>query len=304
MAVRVKGGMQFNTRTKDFNTAEGLLPAQLAPYVSAWVYEKRIAERLPSLACDTASYEIIRDTGARTGYAEVVQEGQPKPEIVIVPDEITLKMEKIAAHLAVSWEVISDHDRYLSYLQRTLPLEIIQQENFQLLYGMGTAYNELLGLANTPGILSKNVNFADDTTALDAVEEAIEEMREQPGVFAVPDLFITSPSSWSALRRIKDTLNRYILSPDPSQGQVNSLWGVPVITTTAVPPNGDGFLIDTNSFGAVIVREGLVVRQGLSEDDFVRNLVRFVAEERLNLAVERPRAVLQLTNLPTTAQSS
>jgi HK97 family phage major capsid protein len=122
-------------------------------------------------------------------------------------------------------------------------------------------------------------------------------------VFAVPDLFITSPSSWSALRRIKDTLNRYILSPDPSQGQVNSLWGVPVITTTAVPP-GDGFLIDTNLFGAVIIREGLTVRQGLSEDDFVRNLVRFVAEERLNLATERPKAVLRLTNLPTTAQTS
>ena len=67
-------------------------------------------------------------------------------------------------------------------------------------------------------------------------------------MFAVPDLFITSPSSWSALRRIKDTLNRYILSPDPSQGQVNSLWGVPVVTTTAVTP-GDGFLLDTTLFG-------------------------------------------------------
>jgi hypothetical protein len=53
-----------------------------------------------------------------------------------------------------------------------------------------------------------------------------------------------------------------------------------------------------------VVREGLVVRQGLSEDDFVRNLLRWVCEERLNLAVERPLAVLRLENLPTTAQTS
>jgi hypothetical protein len=50
----------------------------------------------------------------------------------------------------------------------------------------------------------------------------------------------------------------------------------------------------------VIVREGLTVRQGLAEDDFIRNLLRWVWEERLNLGVERPNAVLYLTDLPTT----
>ena len=50
---------------------------------------------------------------------------------------------------------------------------------------------------------------------------------------AEPDLFITSPSSWSALRRIKDDLNRYILAADPSKDEVNSLWGIPVLVTTA-----------------------------------------------------------------------
>jgi HK97 family phage major capsid protein len=277
------------------------LPAQLAPSVTEWLYEKRIVERLPSIASDAPSYEFIRDTGGRTGAAAIVGEGQPKPEIVFAPDAIVMPMLKIAAHMGVSWEVISDHDRYLSYLQRTLPLEIINTENQQVLYGSGI--DELQGFATTPGILTKNVAFADDVTALDAIEEAITDMREQPGVFAVPSLLITSPSSFSALRRIKDLYGRYYLSPDPSAGQGNSLWGVPVLTTTVCAP-GDGFLIDTNLFGAVIVREGLVVRQGLSDDDFVRNIVRFISEERLNVACERPKAVLRLLNLPTTAQSS
>jgi len=39
--------------------------------------------------------------------------------------------------------------------------------------------------------------------------------------------------------------------------------------------------------------------QGASDDDFVRNVVRFTCEERITLAVERPSAVLKVTGLPT-----
>jgi hypothetical protein len=42
--------------------------------------------------------------------------------------------------------------------------------------------------------------------------------------------------------------------------------------------------------GKVIVPEGITVRQGTSEDDFIRNLSRFVFEERLNFGVEMPSA--------------
>jgi hypothetical protein len=40
---------------------------------------------------------------------------------------------------------------------------------------------------------------------------------------------------------------------------------------------------------------------GWSGTDFVDNVVRWVAEERLNLAVERPAAICWITALPTTA---
>ena len=42
--------------------------------------------------------------------------------------------------------------------------------------------------------------------------DAIEQMGFGPAL-TEPDLFITSPSIWSALRRFKDDLHRYILSP-------------------------------------------------------------------------------------------
>jgi HK97 family phage major capsid protein len=202
-----------------------------------------------------------------------------------------------SAPCAETWEPISDWDRFTQYLQQDKPLRVIDKENQQLLYGAG-GDDEIQGFANTPGILTHSVGV-NDVVALDAIEESIELMRSQPGTLGAPSILITSPRSWSALRRIKDLYGRYYLSPDPTSEEANTLWGVPVMVTTQCNP-GDGFLIDTDRFGKVIVREGLTVRQGLAEDDFVRNLLRWVFEERLNLAVERAEAVLMLTSLPTT----
>jgi hypothetical protein len=44
----------------------------------------------------------------------------------------------------------------------------------------------------------------------------------------------------------------------------------------------------------------LALRIGYSGTDFVQNVVRYVAEERCVLTVERPAAVLHLTGFTTT----
>ena len=79
--------------------------------------------------------------------------------------------------------------------------------------------------------------------------------------------------------------------------------GYPGVGDDRVTP-GDGLLLDTNKFGRALVRESLVMRQGYSDDDFRKNLIRWVVELRGNLAVERPTAVLKLSNLPTTDPGS
>jgi HK97 family phage major capsid protein len=102
------------------------------------------------------------------------------------------------------------------------------------------------------------------------------------------------------VRRTKDAYERYIVSADPTSEETNQIWGVPVLTTIACPA-GDGVLLDTSKFGRVVVREPLGLRIGYSGSDFTSNVVRYVAEERLALAIERPEAICHLTDLPTTA---
>jgi HK97 family phage major capsid protein len=115
---------------------------------------------------------------------------------------------------------------------------------------------------------------------------------------AEPNLAVFNPSTWSAIRRTKDSYGRYLVAPDPSSDEVNSIWGVPVLVTTQIA-TGVGLLVDTTKFGRLLVREPLGIRMGTANDDFTRNLVRFVCEERMVLAVERPTAVMSITGLPT-----
>lgn len=294
----------FSVRCKDtlgFNdTAIEQLPPQLAPWITKAVHERRILDRLPTTACDAPSYEIVQHVST-TGAAGVVAEGTAKPEVKLNLNNIVLPMIKLALHSAVSWETISDYDRFTSYLQLELPLQVVDVENQQLLYGTG-ADGQIQGLYHTPSILTHNCSGHSATEYLDDIEESIEQLRSGPAL-AEPDLFVISPSTWSALRRTKDDLHRYVLSPDPTREEATSLWGVETVVTTQCEP-GDAFLIDTTKMGKAIIREGISFRQGTADDDFVRNLLRWVVEERLNLGVERPSAVLYLSNLPFTNPSS
>lgn len=282
-------------RVKAFNTAEGLLPAQLVGQVLGPVHETRLLDRLPVQATTAPSIEYVRHLST-TGSPAVVAEGAAKPELVMVVDRLVATAQKLAAHTAVSYEILSDWTGFVGYVQGELFRQIIDVENAELLNGDGTS-GHLTGLLHTSGILSHAVDTAHSETALDAIEVSIATMRTGPAL-AEPDLLVLNPVTWSAIRRSKDSQGRYLTAPDPTADEANSCWGVDVLVTTTMAA-GAGALIDTRKFGNVHLREGLSLQTGTNNDDFTKNLTRFVGEERLALAVQRPAAVLSLTGLPT-----
>jgi HK97 family phage major capsid protein len=136
---------------------------------------------------------------------------------------------------------------------------------------------------------------------LDSFEEAVAQMRTAAAL-AEPDLIIMHPFTWSNLRRVKDGFYRFLVAPDPTQDEAKSLWGVPVLTTVACQ-QGTAVMLDTTKFGFATIREALVMRVGYDSGDVTANMQRIVVEERLNLAVVRPTAVLLMSNLPYTGGS-
>jgi HK97 family phage major capsid protein len=295
--TQMKQGGNVRMEQRLFSTAENLLPPALFPWITAAVHESRLLDRIPAQTVEAPSIEFIQHTST-TGSPGIVPEGELKPEVVMNFQQLTATLVKIAGHVGVSYEIIEDFSNFLSYVQTELYREVIDQENLNLIGGPGGA-GQVTGLLSTTGTLTHVAGQASTGfTPIDDVEIAIAQLRAGPAL-ADPDLFIIHPDTWSALRRIKDTLGRYLLSADPSLGEADSLWGVPVLQTTQITP-GTGILLDTSKFGRAIIRGPIMIYIGWTNDDFTRNIRRFVSEERVAMAVTRPSAINIITDLPST----
>ncbi len=290
----IEAGESRRIEARAFNSVDSLLPEHLWPQVIAKQHDNRIIDRLPVYPTSLPSVSYIKHTGT-TGVPAVTAEGAVKPELTFGTQEVIATVQKIAAHAGTSWEIISDWENFHSWIQTELLAQIVDVENNEILNGTGAGH--ITGFLATSGILTHTVDTVNDETALDALEVAITKLRVGSSL-ATADLLILNPATWSAIRRSKDAQDRYLTQPDPTVGEANSAWGVPVLVTTQIAA-GEGVLLDTQKFGRVHVREVLNIRTGHSGDDLVRNIVRTVAEERLTLAVEHPSAVLAIDGLPT-----
>ncbi|KZS61224.1 phage major capsid protein [Mycobacterium pseudokansasii] len=286
----------YRVEQRAFSTVDPLLPPYLSPTIVGPVHERRLLARLPIAPTDSPFVEYIRHYATTgTGFGPTA-EGAVKPELGFTTDKVLLPMLKLAAHVGTSWESLADWGSWQAYTTGELVRQIYDAENDQLLNGSGEDGN-ITGFTSVSGILTHVAGLGSTPILpLDDLELAIAQMRVGAAL-AEPDLAVFHPQTWSAIRRQKDLQNRYLTAPDPTVGEANSVWGLPVLTTTAFPA-GDGLLIDRSRFGRIYYREGLSLLMGYSGNDFTSNIVRFVAEERLNLAVERPSAILHITGLP------
>jgi len=111
---------------------------------------------------------------------------------------------------------------------------VVQVENEELVYGAGTRH--FAGFFSTSGILASPRGTVPPTPRRwTRSNRRIEQIRSGPAP-AQPDLFIMSPSSWSALRTINDDLHRYILSPDPTREEANQLSACPFCSQLSAIP--------------------------------------------------------------------
>ena len=226
----------------------------------------------------------------RTAGAATVAAGGQMPETSLTPTATILTARKVAIFSTVTDELLSDFATFAQYLDVELTRQEIEAENWQLINGSG-AGEDLFGLLHTSGTLSRVKASAD--TALDCIEEGITDLRNGPSL-CEPDAILINPSTWSAIRRTKDSYGRYLLG-DPGQTTVNDVWGVPVLQTTQMVP-GTVVLANLEIGAQVFVREGITLSMtNSSDDDFTNGKVKVRATERLALGVSRPTAVNVLT---------
>jgi HK97 family phage major capsid protein len=280
---------RVEAKSTDFGAS---IPALLLPGVVSKLHEPtRILDYIPTTAIGSPSIEFLTHAST-TGSAGMVARGAAKPESTLNITPTILTARKIAVHSAAPDEILKDFEAFIGYLTLELERQIADVENAQVLSGSGIGEN-ITGILTTSGILTRAK--ATDT-GLDAFEQAIKDLRVGSS-YCKPSLIVAHPTDFSALRRSKDTQGRYLLNANPSEDEAQSLWGIPVLTTTQIAAGTS--LIGNFEIGAeAFIREGFTLTMSNSSGaDFTSNLTRWVAEERITLGVSRPSAFITVTGL-------
>ena len=174
---------------------------------------------MPTTGCHAPSYEIIQHTST-TGAPTVVDEGAVKPFVQLNLTHITLPMIKLAANSAVTWETISDYERFISYMGMEMPLQLVSVENSQLLYGTGTS-GDLPGMTGFANVCSiphlrrarfLRLHLFGCGRGVDRAATFGARAGRTGPVHHVAEHLVGDA-------QVKDTLNRFILLPDPQSGR-------------------------------------------------------------------------------------
>lgn len=217
-----------------------------------------------------------------TNAAGPVAEGALKPESGLTFEAANAPIATIAHWIQATRQVLSDASMLQSYIDGRLRYGLKLKEEDQLLNGSGTGQN-------LNGIMTQATVYADPgvnpvvETRLDRLRLAMLQV-EMAEFYA--DGIVISPVDWAAIELTKTADNAYLFA-NPQNYNAPGLWGRNVVPTRAID-SGD-FLVGQFGGGVAVQgwdREDVTVMVSLEDrDNFVKNMVTILCEERIGLTV-------------------
>lgn len=265
------------------------LPSSIQPALTD--VDTRIVEgyRRPLLIADLFSTERISGNALTYFVESSTVEGAPastneaakKPMVSFGdPTAVTVALAKIASYMKESSELVEDAPWLADAINgRGMYLHELTVENFLV-----------SALTGTSGIGSSS-----ELTA-DGIFKAMMKVQNDSGFAA--DAIVINPADYQTLRLAKDSNQQYYgggyfygpYGNDPGVAEQPPLWGLRTVVTSAVD-QGTCIVGAFKIGGSIVRKSGVSVNiANTNEDDFIKNLITILIEERLNLAVRRPKA--------------
>ena len=235
------------------------------------------------------SIEYVRETGFTNNAAPVSENPtNVKPESDIQFELDTDPVATIAHWVRASRQVLSDAAMLASYIDGRLRYGLKLKEEAQLLKGSGVGLN-LNGIYTQASAYVNPGVTVQAETAIDRLRLALLQVTlaeyEADGI-------VLSPIDWAAIELTKTTDNQYLFA-SPTGLAVPGLWGRPVVATQAMDA-GDYLVGSFQQCAQGWDREVVSVTVSSEDrDNFVKNMVTILCEERVGLAVYRPEAFVK-----------
>lgn len=235
---------------------------------------------------DSSAITYMRETGFTNNAAPQANQGDKKAQSDITFDRKTENVETIAHFIKVAKQILNDASMLASSIDQRLMYGLKLKEEEQLLNGDGLNGN-LHGIIPQATAFSNPAAAVTKYTIIDQMRLAMLQaiLAEYPA-----SGHVLNPIDWATMELLKDNEGRYIIGQP--QGETNpTLWRLPVVETQAIAPTK--FLTGAFNMAAQIFdAEEASIEVGFENDDFTRNLLTILCEERLALAVYRPEAFI------------
>ena len=263
-------------------------PTQLAGIYGAPELPLLIENLIPHIPVQSSSVEYLKNS-AFTNNAGVVAEGAAKPESTFTFALATANVVTVAHWTKITEQLAADAPAVAAYINAKMLYGLALKIDRQLVNGNGTS-TQLSGLLNTG-------NCTDYTSAISSripsggnlIDFALLIKSHLESLGYPAKQLLLNPADWADLALLKDTQKRYLLG-GPAGITTQQLWGLPVITTAAIP-SGKYVMADFNLGATIFDRQEVALEIDREGDDFRKNLLTIRAERRLGLAVEDAAAI-------------
>jgi HK97 family phage major capsid protein len=295
----VEIGMKLTDGTNtvvSIGDASGALPLQpmVAPLLGPVEQAPTVASLFPVGTTSTNLIVYLEETTTTPGVmsgpystsaaaartAVLTSEGTSKPAAYINFTKRSVNLEKLAAFLPISEEMLEDEPAIAAYVNTRLRLFIVQAEEARIL----TRLNASIGTAGYAEIGGNNM--------LDSVMSGIVNVRLEGGL--EPDGLLVHPMDYAKMAIAKASTGGEYFGGGPFSAFSANPWGLRTVPTAAVAAGSP--IVGAFGSGAQLWRRGglTVEATNTHADYFVRNLVAVRAEERLAVAIYRPQAFQKL----------
>lgn len=268
------------------NLAGYLYPSYRVPGI---VEDPRRAARVRSLLnvipTTAGAIDWIRETGY-TNAADVVAEGEAKPESAIAFENKSNTIKTIAHWIPVTKQILADAPGLQAYIDSKLIYGLYLKEDDELLYGTGED-GDIHGITTDEDV--QTYNWSDGTigdTKLDAIRRA---MTKAYLAYYPVNGIVLHPSDWEDIELLKSSDGLYVWVNVVVGGQ-ERIWRTPVVISSALTEGT--FLTGAFDLGATLWdrQEVTISVSGSHSDFFIKNKLAILCEERVELTVERPES--------------
>jgi len=288
-SVEVKAIITSLTTDAMGSAGDLIVPDRLPGILAPGQRRLTVRDLLTPGRTSSTSVQYVKETGFTNAAATVSETtGALKPQSDIKFDIATSSVTTIAHWVLATRQILDDAPMLQSYIDGRLRYGLALVEENQLLNGGGIG-TDLNGIYTQATAFTAPITIPAPVTRIDVLRLAVlkSALAELPTTGAV-----LHPADWASIELLKETTGAYLIG-NPQGALAPTLWSLPIVATQAISQGN--FLTGAFRLGAQIFDRWDARVEVSTEDDqnFRKNLVTILAEERLALAVYRPEAFVK-----------